>query len=64
MFLNIENVMESVTKLPGFIFSKGDELRQRAFNLSLAALLGNEVYNFGELVCKMCVLFHQFHLIY
>ncbi|XP_066922807.1 26S proteasome non-ATPase regulatory subunit 13-like [Clytia hemisphaerica] len=29
---------------------KGDELRQRAFNLSLAALLGNEVYNFGELL--------------
>lgn len=26
------------------------ELQQRAFNLSLAALLGNEVYNFGELL--------------
>ena len=26
------------------------DLQQRAFNLSLAALLGNEVYNFGELV--------------
>eukprot|EP00794_Sanderia_malayensis_P012947 gene12947-14279_t len=27
-----------------------DELKQRAFNLSLAALLGDEVYNFGELL--------------
>ncbi|XP_047126208.1 26S proteasome non-ATPase regulatory subunit 13 isoform X1 [Hydra vulgaris] len=26
------------------------DLQQRAFNLSLAALLGNEVYNFGELL--------------
>lgn len=26
------------------------ELQQRAFNLSIAALLGNEVYNFGELL--------------
>ena len=26
------------------------DLQQRAFNLALAALLGNEVYNFGELV--------------
>lgn len=31
-------------------FSLEQELQQRAFNLSLAALLGNEVYNFGELV--------------
>ena len=29
------------------------DLQQRAFNLSLAALLGNEVYNFGELVCNI-----------
>lgn len=27
-----------------------EELKQRAFNLSLAALLGNDVYNFGELL--------------
>lgn len=26
------------------------ELQERAFNLSLAALLGSEIYNFGELV--------------
>jgi len=26
------------------------DLQQRAFNLSLAALLGNEIYNFGELL--------------
>lgn len=26
------------------------ELQERAFNLSLAALLGNEIYNFGELL--------------
>jgi len=26
------------------------ELKERAFNLSLAALLGNEIYNFGELL--------------
>lgn len=27
-----------------------DELKQRAFNLSLAALMGSDVYNFGELL--------------
>ncbi len=33
-----------------FTFFSARELKERAFNLSLAALLGNEVYNFGELV--------------
>ena len=27
------------------------EQQERAFNLALAALLGGDVYNFGELVC-------------
>ena len=35
---------------------KVDEQVQRAFSLGLAALLGKDVYNFGELV-KYCVTY-------
>lgn len=34
----------------------GGERVDRAFSLALAALLGNDVYNFGELVCNYCVV--------
>ena len=33
------------------VYSEVVEQLDRAFSLSLAALLGEDVYNFGELVC-------------
>ena len=40
-----------------FLFTEA-ELQQRAFNLSLSALLGHEVYNFGELVIFTLFFLH------
>ena len=36
---------------------------QRAFSLALAALLGENVYNFGELVCFIDVHYECMHLL-
>lgn len=33
-----------------FVFIVAEQ-KERAFNLGLAALLGDGIYNFGELVC-------------
>ena len=38
------------------VFISAKEQQERAFNLALAALLGSDIYNFGELVCFVDIL--------
>lgn len=45
------------------VFVSAKEQQERAFNLSLAALLGSDIYNFGELVCFVNILLLLFHCI-
>ena len=48
---SLHYVFASKTHLQfSFLFSPADEQVDRALHLSLAALLGSDIYNFGELV--------------